>query len=125
MPTDCPQRDERLGWVNDMTARYENAIYNFDCVLAYEKWMQDLLLDSQAEDGAIPDTAPITSADALDPTSPVFSCCCLGACTPFTNDRQILEILRTHEKIRAVQTEGEGRRKGFCPTVTSVNGLRP
>lgn len=59
IPTDCPQRDERMGWLNDMTARYEEAIYNFDMVHIYEKWAQDI---SDAQDpisGSIPDTAPL------------------------------------------------------------------
>ena len=57
VPTDCPQRDERLGWMNDMTVRYEEALYNFDMILFYEKWLQDIE-DAQGEDGAIPDTVP-------------------------------------------------------------------
>lgn len=59
IPTDCPQRDERMGWLNDMTARYEEAVYNYKMVHIYEKWAQDI---SDAQDpfsGAIPDTAPL------------------------------------------------------------------
>ncbi len=29
VPTDCPQRDERMGWLNDLTVRYEESLYNF------------------------------------------------------------------------------------------------
>lgn len=58
VPTDCPQRDERLGWVNDMTARCEEGLYNFDMMLFYEKWMQDLADAQDPVTGAIPDTAP-------------------------------------------------------------------
>lgn len=57
VPTDCPQRDERLGWLNDMTVRFEEGLYNFDMLLFYEKWLQDIAVE-QREDGAIPDTAP-------------------------------------------------------------------
>ena len=39
VPTDCPQRDERLGWINDMTVRFEEGLYNFDMALFYEKWL--------------------------------------------------------------------------------------
>lgn len=89
VPTDCPQRDERLGWVNDMTVRYENAIYNFDMVLVYEKWMHDLM-DAQAESGAIPDTAPYFFGDC--PGSHVTSAFVLipWCLYTFTGDVQLL-----------------------------------
>ncbi len=58
VPTDCPQRDERLAWLNDMTVRCEEGLFNFDLLLFYEKWLEDI---SDAQDkitGSIPDTAP-------------------------------------------------------------------
>lgn len=58
VPTDCPQRDERLAWINDMTVRGEEALYNFDMMPFYEKWLQDLADSQDPETGAIPDTAP-------------------------------------------------------------------
>ena len=58
VPTDCPQRDERLGWVNDMTVRCEEGLYNFDMMRFYEKWLQDLADCQDEETGAIGDTAP-------------------------------------------------------------------
>lgn len=58
IPTDCPQRDERLGWTNDATVRNETALYSFDVGKLYEKWMGDIR-DSQSEvTGAYSDTAP-------------------------------------------------------------------
>ncbi|RZM18540.1 MAG: hypothetical protein EOO88_40460, partial [Pedobacter sp.] len=39
VPTDCPQRDERMGWLNDMTVRIEQAIYNFDMSRFYSKYL--------------------------------------------------------------------------------------
>lgn len=57
VPTDCPQRDERLGWMNDMTVRFEEGLYNFDLILFYEKWLADIA-DAQDENGAVPDTVP-------------------------------------------------------------------
>ena len=59
IPTDCPQRDERMGWLNDMTARYEEAVYNFNMVHIYEKWAQDITDAQEPVSGAIPDTAPL------------------------------------------------------------------
>lgn len=57
IPTDCPQRDERRGWLNDMTVRAEMALYNFDLAALYTKWVQDIRND-QGPCGAIADTAP-------------------------------------------------------------------
>ncbi len=57
LPTDCPQRDERLGWLNDMTVRSEAAVYNFDLARLYAKWEQDIA-DTQDASGAVGDTAP-------------------------------------------------------------------
>ena len=71
VPTDCPQRDERMGWLNDMTVRSTAAIYNFDLMLFYEKWLQDIA-DQQLENGAIPDTAPYVYGS--NPAIHVSSC---------------------------------------------------
>ena len=58
VPTDCPQRDERMGWLNDATVRLEEAIYHFGLAAFLEKWMWDIR-DTQGEDGSITDTAPL------------------------------------------------------------------
>lgn len=58
VPTDCPQRDERLGWLNDLTVRLEEAIYNFEMDVFFKKYLVDIM-DTQGEKtGAIADTAP-------------------------------------------------------------------
>ena len=59
VPTDCPQRDERLGWMNDNTMRLEQNFMNFDSQLFYEKWFRDILDQQEAlGTGAVPDTCP-------------------------------------------------------------------
>lgn len=58
LPTDCPQRDERLGWLNDMTVRAEEALYNFHLGGLYSKWLQDIEEAQGQDTGAITDTAP-------------------------------------------------------------------
>ncbi len=57
VPTDCPQRDERLGWTGDTQIFSRAAIYNADVKAFYHKWMGDLR-NSQRADGAYPDIAP-------------------------------------------------------------------
>ncbi len=57
VPTDCPQRDERLGWMGDAHLVAEAAIFNFDIAAFYHKWLRDVRL-AQAEDGSVPDVVP-------------------------------------------------------------------
>lgn len=59
IPTDCPQRAERQGWLNDMTARSEGAVYNLDLQLLYKKWARDITDTQESLSGAIGDTAPM------------------------------------------------------------------
>jgi alpha-L-rhamnosidase len=57
IPTDCPQRDERLGWTGDIQVFGRAATYNADLAAFFHKWMGDMR-DSQRSDGAYPDVAP-------------------------------------------------------------------
>jgi len=57
IPTDCPQRDERFGWMGDAHLSAEEAMYNFDMNLFYENYLREIQL-SQKEDGSIPDVVP-------------------------------------------------------------------
>ena len=52
VPTDCPQRDERLGWTGDAQVFARTACYNYDTETFYRKWLNDLKAD-QREDGAV------------------------------------------------------------------------
>jgi alpha-L-rhamnosidase len=57
VPTDCPQRDERLGWMGDAQTFAPTCYYNMDMTRFYEKWMKDIL-DSQDESGYVYDVNP-------------------------------------------------------------------
>jgi alpha-L-rhamnosidase len=57
IPTDCPQRDERQGWLGDRSTVSRSESYLFDVAAFYNKWMNDLE-DSQHPDGSIPDVSP-------------------------------------------------------------------
>ncbi|MET1054970.1 MAG: family 78 glycoside hydrolase catalytic domain [Pedobacter sp.] len=52
VPTDCPQRDERLGWTGDAQAFSRTAAYNMNVAGFFTKWLKDLAAD-QHEDGAV------------------------------------------------------------------------
>ncbi|MDD3108417.1 MAG: family 78 glycoside hydrolase catalytic domain, partial [Alistipes sp.] len=69
VPTDCPQRDERMGWLNDLTVRIEQALYNFDFSRFYAKFLDDVS-DTQDPDGTITCVAPYRfGARPADPVS--------------------------------------------------------
>ena len=57
VPTDCPQRNERLGWTADTQVFAETASFNADVYGFLRKWMKDMR-DSQREDGSFPSVAP-------------------------------------------------------------------
>lgn len=57
VPTDCPQRDERLGWLGDAQVFCQTAAYNFDVEKFFRKWLHDLAAD-QYEDGGLPAVIP-------------------------------------------------------------------
>jgi alpha-L-rhamnosidase len=59
VPTDCPQRDERLGWTGDAQVFAPTAAFNMDVAAFFAKWQQDLA-DAQHESGRIPPIAPDT-----------------------------------------------------------------
>jgi alpha-L-rhamnosidase len=57
VPTDCPQRDERLGWTGDAQVFAPTASFNHDTASFYTKWLKDVALD-QEDDGAVPFVIP-------------------------------------------------------------------
>jgi alpha-L-rhamnosidase len=57
VPTDCPQRDERLGWMGDAQAIWRTACYNTDAAAFTEKWVSDVI-DAQSPEGGFSDVAP-------------------------------------------------------------------
>jgi alpha-L-rhamnosidase len=57
MPTDCPQRDERQGWLGDRSAESRGEPYMFDVAALYAKWVDDMA-DSQDEKGRVSDVSP-------------------------------------------------------------------
>jgi len=75
VPTDCPQRGERMGWMGDNTAYGQTAIYYMDMAGFYSKWVRDIR-DSQADDGSYPDFVPYPRSRIYDKL--LHNYCCPG-----------------------------------------------
>ena len=59
VPTDCPQRDERLGWMGDAGVFWRTGTYNFDVAAFSQKFIQDIV-DAQNSQGAFTNVSPNT-----------------------------------------------------------------
>ena len=57
IPTDCPQRDERQGWLGDRSAESKGETFLFNTAALYAKWVQDMA-DAQKASGSVPDVCP-------------------------------------------------------------------
>lgn len=91
IPTDCPQRDERLGWTGDAQVYVRTATLNTDVQAFFTKWMVDLD-DGQRKDGQFPMVAPVKVAG--DDGGPAWADA--GVICPWTiyevyGDRRLLE----------------------------------
>jgi alpha-L-rhamnosidase len=66
VPTDCPQRDERLGWTGDIAVFAPTASFLYDCAGFLRSWLADLAADQLAAGGRVPAVVP----DMLPPLDP-------------------------------------------------------
>ncbi|MBI1281577.1 MAG: Bacterial alpha-L-rhamnosidase [Anaerolineaceae bacterium] len=72
VPTDCPQRDERLGWTGDIQVFVRTAAYNFDVAGFMTKWAQDVT-DAQNEQGIVPPVVPNMKTSFLADGGPAWA----------------------------------------------------
>jgi alpha-L-rhamnosidase len=90
IPTDCPQRDERLGWMGDAQVFIRTATYNADVAAFFSKWLVDVD-DGQTPEGSFGDVNPNTMG-----ANGVPAWCDAGVICPWTiyqvyGDKRILE----------------------------------
>jgi len=100
VPTDCPQRNERMGWLNDLAARSEELVHTFDTARFLPKWIQDIA-DTQDAAGAIADTAPYHFGTR--PADPVSACYAL---IPWL-------LITHHGDLRTAATHFDGIRRWY------------
>jgi alpha-L-rhamnosidase len=95
VPTDCPQRDERLGWTGDAQTFVQTSVYNMDVAAFFTKWMVDLT-DAQSPDGPFPDVVPSLGTEQYR-----------GQATPAWSDAGIIiphTMWRTYGDIQMLET---------------------
>jgi alpha-L-rhamnosidase len=96
VPTDCPQRDERLGWTGDAQAFCRTAAFNMDVSAFFTKWLKDVSAD-QKPGGEVPDVIPdVLSKQGSLTTQPSAGWGDVSVIAPWTmylvyGDKQFLE----------------------------------
>jgi alpha-L-rhamnosidase len=93
VPTDCPQRDERLGWTGDIQVFARTAAFNFDVTGFLTRWVQDVA-DAQNKRGSVPSIVPAISPSVFKDGGPAWADAAI--IVPWTiylcyGDRRILE----------------------------------
>jgi len=133
IPTDCPQRDERQGWMGDAQLTVEEAIYNFDMARFYIKYLRDIRV-CQKEDGSISDVVP--PYWSLYPADPAWGTAYITTAWYlyyFYNDIQILEehydfMKRYVDFLSSISTEDlvlMGKFGDWCPPCNIVSRRTP
>ncbi|MGY0071323.1 family 78 glycoside hydrolase catalytic domain [Streptomyces sp. QTS137] len=98
IPTDCPQRDERLGWTGDIQVFAPTASYLYDCAGLLDSWLTDVGLE-QLPDGTIPWYVPVIPGEPMwTPIHPGAAWGDVAALTPWTLYQRFgdLGLLRRH-----------------------------
>ncbi len=91
IPTDCPQRDERLGWTGDAQAFIRAACFNADVQTFFRKWLVDLE-DAQLANGDLPRVAPSKPSGGSGGAAWADACViCPWALYEFYGDQAVLE----------------------------------
>ena len=118
IPTDCPQRDERLGWMGDAMVFLPTAAFNMDVARFFSKWMVDVI-DAQTSEGAFTDVSPSVAGGAGTAAWGDAGVICPWTLYTFYGDKQILEqcypagvrwidYLKTHSNNGLRPAEGYG-----------------
>lgn len=90
VPTDCPQRDERLGWMGDAQVFIRTATYNADVAAFFTKWLVDVT-DSQETSGSFADVSPFAGPSKGTPAWGDAGVICPWTIYQAYGDLQLLE----------------------------------
>ncbi|MFJ9024949.1 family 78 glycoside hydrolase catalytic domain [Streptomyces sp. NPDC102259] len=98
LPTDCPQRDERLGWTGDIQVFAPTASFLYDCAGMLDSWLRDVAVE-QLPDGTVPWYVPvIPGGPQWTPIKPGAAWGDVATLTPWVLYQRFgdLELLRRH-----------------------------
>ncbi|MFJ4620741.1 family 78 glycoside hydrolase catalytic domain [Streptomyces sp. NPDC088812] len=98
LPTDCPQRDERLGWTGDIQVFAPTASFLYDCAGMLDSWLTDVGVE-QLPDGTVPWYVPVIPGGPIwTPIRPGAAWGDVAALTPWVLYQRFgdLELLRRH-----------------------------
>lgn len=91
VPTDCPQRDERMGWTGDAQVFSPTATYLSDTYAFYAKYLYDMAKEQSVLDGKVPDVIPSCGVESTACVWGDASCIIPWNLYLFYGDRSILE----------------------------------
>jgi len=81
VPTDCPQRDERMGWTGDTQVFTGTAMFNMNAYAFYVKFLHDLYEDQRRCDGMVPSVVPLFSHNRPQEPGGMVGCCAWADCS--------------------------------------------
>lgn len=90
VPTDCPQRDERLGWTGDAQVFAPTACYLRDCAAFFDKYLYDMAAEQAARGGEVPDIVPSFGRDGSSAAWGDAACVIPWTLYEFTGDTELL-----------------------------------
>jgi len=121
VPTDCPQRDERLGWTGDAQVFIRTAICNMDVAAFFTKWMDDLI-DAQTPEGAFTNVAPQVLSGGGDAAWGDAGVVCPWTLYRCYKDRELLANMYPHMKAWVAYLKKTSRKLIRSPDLTHCFG---
>lgn len=109
IPTDCPQRDERLGWTGDINAFCRTAAFNYDIRGIMQKWLKTLR-DDQLETGEVPFVVP----DCLGDRATDAMWCDVVTFVPWALYEMYGDVSFLTDNFDAMEKFMEARERTFC-----------
>ena len=91
VPTDCPQRDERMGWTGDAEVFSPTACYQMDSYAFFAKYLHDMATEQKNRDGAVPDVIPSFGHQGISCAWGDAACVIPWVVYRFYGDKAILE----------------------------------
>ncbi len=118
VPTDCPQRDERMGWTGDAEVFSPTACYQMDSYAFFAKYLHDMATEQKTREGAVPDVIPSFGHKGISCAWGDAACVIPWVVYRFYGDKAILEEQFDSMKgwvdhINGLEEQNQGWRKHF------------